>query len=94
MTITQVVSLQPTIPEQNSAAVDSLRRSLVGGKSRARTRATIQPPERPWRLDSKGGADREDSRDRDRHLEDGVVLATTVITPTCWEGAQTVGGQR
>ncbi len=64
-----------SVPGGTSAlrkTVDCVVRRLDG------TQVTISVPNVLGALTLKGGAYREDPRDRDRHLEDGAVLAATV----------------
>ena len=58
------------------------------------TQVTVSVPNVLGALTLKGGAYREDSRDRDRHIEDGAVLAATVDDadelrerPELWTGS-------
>lgn len=76
----------PTIggrkPFQVSGGTQALKRTvncrLVGGDGES---VLISIPNALGALVLKGAAYREDSRDRDRHLDDAVVLCATIKTP-------------
>ncbi len=78
-----------------SGGTSALRKTVDCMIRRAdRTQVTVSVPNVLGALTLKGGAYREDSRDRDRHLEDGAVLAATVEDadelrerPELWTGS-------